>query len=176
MVIPGRRSAVTAAVGLFLLPTAAAVPSVQAQSNDKAGVQAIRNVTSQYRSAAQAVADGFQPTDHCIASPAGGMGYHYINPHRVDGVLNWKEPEVLLYRDGPGGSRVLTGVEYLVVDADQNLSTVERHQVFGHVLRGPMEGHEDGMPRHYDRHAWVWEVNPSGTWEDWNRNISCGPA
>lgn len=154
--------------------TLVAVPA-HAESNDRAGVQALRTLTKQYHDVDKAVADGFVATDHCVAHPElGGMGYHYINPTRVDGTLKVNQPEVLLYRDGPNGEKVLTGAEYLVVDADQDLSTVERHQVFGHVLRGPMPGHGPGMPVHYDRHAWVWETNPTGTWEDWNPNVSCG--
>lgn len=151
-----------------------AVPA-HAESNDRAGVQALRTLTKQYHDVEKALADGFVATDECVAVPGfGGMGYHYINFARFDGRLKVNEPEALLYRDGANGEKVLTGVEYLVVDADQDLSTVERHQVFGHVLRGPMPGHGHGMPVHYDRHAWVWETNPTGTWEDWNPNVSCG--
>ena len=149
-----------------------------AESNDRAGVQALRTLTEQYQDVNKALADGFvEPVGPhaCVAVPTlGGMGYHYINFARFDETLKANEPEVLLYRDGEDGEKVLTGVEYLVVDADQDLGTIERHQVFGHVLRGPMEGHGPGMPVHYDRHAWVWEANPNGTWEDWNPNVSCG--
>ena len=45
--------------------------------------------------------------------------------------------------------------------------------VFGHRLFGPMEGHAEGMPRHYDRHAWVWLDNPAGTWSDFTPDVSC---
>ena len=34
---------------------------------------------------------------------------------------------------------------------------------FGRGFDGPMEGHEPGMPVHYDLHAWVWKRNPGGT-------------
>lgn len=152
---------------------AVVIQPAQAESNERAGEQAIRTMTEQYRDVEQALADGFVETECVEVLGLGGMGYHYINFERIDGVLRSNEPEVLLYRDNEHGEKVLTGVEYMVVDADQDLSTVERHQVFGHVLHGPMEGHGPGMPVHYDRHAWVWEANPNGTWADWNPNVTC---
>ncbi|WP_293768509.1 hypothetical protein [Sporichthya sp.] len=39
-----------------------------------------------------------------------------------------------------------------------------------------MEGHEPGMPRHYDEHAWLWQDNPKGTLEPYNPNGSCKGA
>ncbi len=147
---------------------------MQAESNENAGLQAIRNVTEQYRDVNKALRDGFTADTHCVESPLGAMGYHYINFQRLNDGIDWKQPEVLLYRDGQAsGGKVLTGVEYLVVDADQDKTTVERHEVFGHRLKGPMDGHGPGMPIHYDRHAWAWQSNPSGAWADWNPTVSC---
>ena len=180
-----RRLAEATAVAASLLATMVVTPAAEAESNDRAGVNALRKLTERYHDVAQALADGF--TDPrmglppgvpgsvtCVAAPGlGGMGYHFVNPSRLDSKLRWKEPEALLYRTGADGQLELTGVEYIVVDADQDLSTVEKHQVFGHRFDGPMEGHTPGMPRHYDLHAWIWLDNPAGTWSEWNPAVRC---
>jgi hypothetical protein len=178
------RLAEATAVAASLLAAMAVGPAAQADSNERAGVNALRKLTERYHDVGQALADGFVDprvglppgvpgSVTCVASELGGMGYHFINPSRFDDKLHWKEPEALLYRTGTDGQLELTGVEYLVVDADQDLSTVEKHQIFGHRLFGPMEGHGPGMPRHYDRHAWIWLDNPAGLWSDYNPAVSC---
>ena len=179
-----RRSAATA-VTATLLATMAVSPAAQADSSERAGVNALRKLTDRYHDVSQALADGFADprvglppgvpgSVTCVAAPGlGGMGYHFVNHSRFDDELHWKEPEALLYRTGADDRLELIAVEYLVVDADQDLSTVEKHQVFGHRLFGPMEGHAPGMPRHYDRHAWVWLDNPAGTWSDFNPRVTC---
>lgn len=75
----------------------------------------------------------------------------------------------------PKGNRLkLVGVEYMAIDGDQDLATAEdRPALFGRAFHGPMEGHGPGQPVHYDLHAWIWRVNPSGIFEDWNPKLRC---
>ena len=57
---------------------------------------------------------------------------------------------------------------------DGRLDTDEdRPYLFGRGFDGPMEGHEPGMPMHYDLHAWVWKRNPAGTFAMWNPRVEC---
>lgn len=123
----------------------------------------------------QAENAGFLATDECVAAPGlGGMGYHYINPSRIDTVFDPRKPEVLLYEAKANGGRRLAGVEYLVVDADQNLATDEDRPVLAGVpFDGPMPGHGPGMPIHYDLHVWAWTPNPNGRFSTWNPNVTC---
>ncbi len=154
---------------------AAGVPSAQAADPAvKGGLTAARAFSVQYQAEAVAIADGFARTDHCIEVPGlGGMGYHYVNGARVDTRLELGRPEVMLYKDGLQG-RELTGIEYLVVDEDQNLKTDgDRPELWGHKFDGPMPGHEPGMPVHYDLHVWAWHDNPHGAFSTWNPAISC---
>ncbi len=59
-------------------------------------------------------------------------------------------------------------------DDDQDISTdADRPTLMGHAFEGPMEGHEEGMPIHYDLHAWVYRHNPAGELSAWNPTISC---
>lgn len=163
------------AAGALAAITMGAAPSAADVDPEKAALQQIRALSARYHSPAQAEKAGFVATDQCVAVPGlGGMGYHYLNPARIDGNFDVNEPEVLLYQTAPNGKRRLTGVEYLVVDADQDLATADdRPSLAGHPFDGPMPGHEPGMPIHYDRHVWTWADNPDGELATWNRAISC---
>jgi hypothetical protein len=60
-----------------------------------------------------ATAIGFVDTGHCVASPAGGMGTHFVHPGRLGGGIDAAEPEILLYEAVAQGRSRLVGVEYL---------------------------------------------------------------
>lgn len=133
----------------------------------------VRAVTAPFLLEPIAVKAGYLRTDACVSSPAGAMGYHYVKPSIFDTKAELLKPEALLYVDSSRGRR-LVGVEYVVVDADQDLSTDDdRPSLFGHEFDGPMPGHEPGMPIHYDLHVWLWSHNPSGMFSMWNPSLSC---
>jgi len=164
-------AAMTALAGVAL-----AAPG-DTDSDVNEGLAQVRQATAKYHKVSNALADGYQPTEHCVAVPGvGGMGYHYVNPTLVgDPSVDPSKPEVLLYAPKNNGGLKLVGVEYFVVDADQDLSTdADRPYLFGVVpFNGPMEGHEPGMPIHYDLHAWIWKGNPDGVFEDFNPKVRC---
>jgi hypothetical protein len=84
-----------------------------------------------------------------------------------------RRPEILVY-EPHGDQRRLVAVEYFRADADGRLDTDDdRPYLFGRGFDGPMEGHEPGMPVHYDLHAWVWKHNPAGTFAQFNTRVSC---
>jgi hypothetical protein len=169
------RTLVLVAAVLAVAAAATTAASARGRAEHDPGLVAVRGFSDLYHDESRAIADGFARTDACVEAPGlGYMGYHYINHHRLDGRLEPGRPEVVLYRDGSDGTRQLAGVEYIVVDADQDLSTDEdRPSVFGHPFDGPMEGHEPGMPIHYDLHVWAWTTNPAGAWSAWNTALSC---
>lgn len=167
-------AAIAVMTGAMVAPNLGVASSTTAENRLTRHIQRLRQVTGAYHNEALAVAGGFERTDQCVASPDGGMGYHYVNGGRFDATVNKDQPEVLLYAPGPEGTRRLTGVEYLKVDADQDLSTDDdRPVLFGHPFAGPMPGHGPGMPIHYDLHVWVWRWNPSGTFAEWNPRVTC---
>lgn len=137
----------------------------------------IRQHTRQFRDVDAAVAAGYIPTHECVAHPElGGMGYHYVHPQYVgDDVIDVTKPEVLVYHDGPNGELRLGAVEWLRFDADQDLSTDDdRPFLFDkYAFEGPMEGHEPGMPRHFDLHLWLYRHNPAGELTGFNPAVSC---
>jgi hypothetical protein len=137
-------------------------------------LEAVRRATKRFRDVREARRAGYVATGGCVASPEGGMGIHYTHPRlAADERLNIRRPEVLVY-EPRGERRRLVAVEYFRVDADGRLDTDEdRTYLFGRGFDGPMEGHEPGMPVHYDLHAWVWKRNPAGTFAKWNPRVEC---
>jgi hypothetical protein len=139
--------------------------------------QVIREATRALRDPAAAEAAGYLPSEACAELPGvGGMGQHWVNPALLldGGRIDPTMPEVLLFAPGRGGRLELLGVEYLAFDADGDLTTDDdRPTMLGHPLDGPMPGHEEDMPVHYDLHAWVFTHNPSGELAPWNPRVSC---
>lgn len=133
----------------------------------------VKRATAKYHSIDKALKDGYLPTDICVAIPGGGMGYHYVNPELFDHKIEAFHPEAILYIPTPGG-RKLAGIEYVQTDADQDLNTADdRPTLFGVPFAGPMEGHEPGMPIHYDLHAWLFKHNPDGLFAEYNPRVTC---
>lgn len=161
--------------GVLVALLAGADPGSASNDGDKATLQHLRQLSGRFHSEAEAAAAGYQATDECVAVPGlGGMGYHYVNVGLLDRTLDAEHPEAVLYASKPGGGRELTAVEYVVVDADQNLATSgDRPTLAGHAFDGPMPGHAPGMPIHYDLHVWVWQDNPAGAFATWNPAITC---
>jgi hypothetical protein len=139
--------------------------------------QDVRAAVAKYHSFKQAEEDGYllPPGEACVASPAGAMGYHVINPALLaDPAIDPLRPEILLYVPKQNGKLELVGVEYWKADADQNLATAgDRPSLFGQPFDGPMPGHTPGMPIHYDVHVWVAEESPSGQFAPFNPALSC---
>jgi hypothetical protein len=179
------RRTVASILVLCLLGAIAAAAGLAAQ--DIAGVSVrkqlrlAKKATERYRSVAQAEADGYRTTlgpdgkPVCVSSPLGAMGIHYANPAlAADNRLDIRRPEILVYAPSPDGSLTLVALEYFKADQDGNLLTsADRPVLFGHGFDGPMEGHEPGMPVHYDLHVWLWRANPLGMFEQWNPNVTC---
>jgi hypothetical protein len=140
-------------------------------------LQTMRAATKQFRDVDVAIAAGYQPTEVCVALPDGSaaMGYHYFNMDNVmDGVNDPTKPDILLYTHDEAGNLHLAGLEFFQPDADQDLTTDDDRPSFdGHPFDGPMEGHEPGMPVHYDLHIWLYEHNPAGMLAGFNPSVSC---
>jgi hypothetical protein len=167
-----RRAAVAAtlaaAAAATLVGTAAADPSDRGRGDGD--LAAVRRATAAFHDVRAAEAAGYVRVSPCEQSPAGAMGFHYLNPALAqDAVLDPERPELLLYV--PQGDRLqLAAVEWFVAEA---ATGGQRPSVLGRPLDGPMPGHTPQMPRHYDLHVWVWKHNPSGVAAPWNPALSC---
>jgi hypothetical protein len=187
------KSALSLLMVALLLATAVAAVAAAPGETDPGALRdlvAVRQATTGYHDLAQAVNDGYVPVTACVEEPGlGAMGVHYLNPALVgDQMVDLLQPEVLLYAPFGNGLR-LVGVEYFVValanSADGPVPWFDHEPpadgwftpapaLFGHTFHGPMEGHDAGMPWHYDFHVWAWQANPSGIFADFNPSFGCG--
>lgn len=106
--------------------------------------------------------------DHCFDSPGvGAMGYHYINVGLLmDADVDPRNPEALVYAPGPKGQLQLAAVEwivpYILSPRDEPAPVV-----MGHSLH-----HNDALEV-WVLHAWVFQHNPEGMFEDWSPRVTC---
>jgi len=138
-------------------------------------VQAAKAASAKFHSIRQAEAAGYALASPCVASPAGGMGFHYENPALMaDDAIDAALPEILVYAAKANGKLELVALEYWKRDSDGSLLTdADRPSVLGQAFDGPMPGHSPVMPVHYDLHVWVYEANQSGTFAPFNPAVAC---
>lgn len=164
------------AAGNTLTGSTTATAADDGSQADRVSLADVRRATARYHAPAVAEAEGYLPTEHCVAEAGlGGMGLHYANPTLLaDPAIDPERPEVLLYEPQPDGSLRLVAVEWFAVDPDQDLGTdTGRPELFGVPFDGPMAGHEPGMPVHFDLHAWIWKHNSAGAFANWNPDVRC---
>lgn len=128
----------------------------------------VKRATARFRDPKAAKAAGYLPTDECVDSRSGAMGFHYVNPGLIaDPALDPRRPEILLYVPTQDGRRRLGGVEYFVLDTGQPAP-----RILGRRLDGPMT-HGGTAPSHYDLHVWVFEPNRRGVFAQYNPRFRC---
>ena len=175
-----RRTAAAAALtavaaGAVLTASASASSAAsdgRAARTEGADLATVRAATAKYHDVSVAEAAGYVPVGHCVSVlGAGAMGVHYLHPGLAsDAEIDPLRPEVLLYIPDAQGRQRLVAVEYFVAED----AVRERPSVLGMPFDGPMDGHEPGMPRHYDLHLWLWAHNPAGVATAFNPALSCG--
>ena len=135
----------------------------------------IRQVATGYALPEVATRNGYLASPTCIDMPGtGGLGYRYVKPsYLADGAVNLSKPEGLVYVPTARGLR-LGAVEYLAVDADQDLGTdADRPKLLGQPFDGPMPGRDATMPVHYELHVWGFIGNPAGVFATFNPRVTC---
>ena len=133
---------------------ASADPGVQSE------LAQVRRATAQYHNVDNALADGYFRASPCVP----GMGYHYLNP-ALNGTTALA-PNVLLYAPSGNGNLKLVGVEYVVFSETLTVPPT----MFGQTFIGPMT---HGLPRHFERHVWIWLGNSDGIFSQTNDKVSC---
>ncbi|MGH7669782.1 MAG: hypothetical protein ACRENQ_09845 [Gemmatimonadaceae bacterium] len=129
---------------------------------------ALRRVTAPFHDIANAEAAGWnvQLTGCMENPPAGGMGYHYANTPYIDGTVQVRKPQLLLYEPQKDGRMRLVAVEY-IIPYSFIPETAPAPVLFGQKF------HQNAAFQLWGLHAWVWEHNPSGMFADWNPRVSC---
>jgi hypothetical protein len=130
----------------------------------------VRATTARYADLAAAKAAGYteQYPSGCAASPAGGQGFHYLNPSLVDGRTELLRPELLMYEPQADGSFVLVGVDY-VIPFDQ-WKAPQPPTLLGREF---MRNEPLGV---WALHIWAQRANPDGLFAAWNPTVSCAGA
>jgi hypothetical protein len=95
------------------------------------------------------------------------MGYHYANMQRVnDPAINYLEPEVLVYAPNANGKLKLVAVEWIVPAPIWPGGAANPPSLFGLNFHA-------GPPPLLILHAWIWQHNPDGMFEEWNPTVTC---
>jgi hypothetical protein len=166
-----KRKTVFIGILVAILLVAAAAVTVAARGQSE--LAQVRAATAQFQRVEVAEAAGYVNVNvgECVVHPElGGMGYHFVNFGLVDLELDPVQPEILVYAPLPNGKLKLVAVEYAVPIAPWDAIHGENNppMVLGqHLHANPYLGL-------YVLHAWIWEHNPAGMFEDWNPNVSCG--
>ena len=148
------------ALGLALTFMVVAGAPASADSGVQSDLAQVRRATAQYHNIANALADGFVQASPCVP----GMGYHYLNP-ALNGTTALA-PNVLLYAPSGNGNLKLVGVEYVVFSPTLTVAPT----IFGQTYFGPMT---HGLPRHFERHVWLWLGNTDGIFAQTNSKVTC---
>jgi hypothetical protein len=141
-----------------------------ASAAGKADLAAVRAATAQFHRSEVAEAAGYVNVNvgECVELPGvGGMGYHFVNFDLVDFELDPLKPEAMVYAPSPSGKMKLVAVEYIVPAAPWDANFDFLPSVLGQDL------HLNPQLGLYVLHAWVWQNNPAGMFEDWNPTVSC---
>ncbi|HKI95383.1 MAG TPA: hypothetical protein VJ992_08850 [Gemmatimonadales bacterium] len=131
---------------------------------------ALRRATVAFHDTAAASAAGYNAklTPCWYFGSVGAMGYHYGNPALIDGTADLWNPEILVYAPTGEGGLGLVALEYIVPIAAWTGATPPS-------LLGRDFERNDALGL-YALHVWLWRHNPSGTFADWNPNVSCAHA
>jgi len=178
--IRARRAAGTLALGVALL---APLTGGAAAATTADQVAAARTATQGFTHPSGATKDGYALLKDaagiaCISMKGmGGMGVHYANGSLVDGKIQLRHPEALVYRFTTNGHLKLSALEYLVTkDAWRANHPTGRPTLFGHTFNFTPAGNRFGLPAFFSLHAWVWDHNPAGQYKPWNPDVYCQPG
>ena len=138
-------------------------------------VKVVREITEPYKNVAAAEAAGYALAFGCVSGPdAGAMGLHYVNmPLVLDGEIDAKRPEIILYEPVGNGQARITGADYLVLADAWDKKNPSAPELMGQKFQQFEAPNRFGLPRFYTLHVWAWKNNPTGTFVNWHSNISC---
>jgi hypothetical protein len=168
----GSRLAVALLLTLVIVPAFAG----SALAAGKSDAAAVRQATVKYHDINAALADGYIEFYKCTEQPGvGTMGQHYVKLSLVgDPAIDPLHPEVLVYAPTRAGGLRLAAVEYVTIaELWTGAFGSATPRVLGQNLLFRPAGNRYGLPDFYERHAWIWQGNPRGMFDDWNPSLTC---
>jgi hypothetical protein len=167
-------------VGVLAVAGLSASPALAADEHDhgstpNALVKLVREITEQYKDVAAAKAAGYALAFGCVSGPdTGAMGLHYVNmPLVLDGEIDAKRPEIILYEPAGDGQVRLVGADYLVFADAWDKTHSSAPELMGQKFQQFEAPNRFGLPRFYTLHVWAWKENPTGSFVNWHSTISC---
>ncbi len=121
-------------------------------------LQQARAATARYKKIENAIKDGYAD----IAVDVEGMGHHFMKTSIVDGIVDIREPEILVYNKNIDGAQELVAVEYAV---PLTFPKPEGFTGSADVWNGTSD-----FPL-WLLHAWVWSYNPDGVFNWTNPTV-----
>jgi hypothetical protein len=172
------------AVALLFVPILAVVAVA---GGGQSALSAARDATAAFHNRETANAAGYSVRVAdlagitCIASAAGAMGVHYLNPAlapelfdpTVVPTLDARTPELLVYEPGPNGQLNLVALEYLTLKANWDARHAGPPSLFGRTFDSTPAGNRYGLPAFYSLHAWIFDHNPASIFAPYNTKVSC---
>ena len=153
------------------------VHGVMSDQGSKANalVRVVREATERFKDVAVAEAEGYGLQFGCVSGPdAGAMGMHFVNfPLVLDGELDAARPEIVIYEPQPNGRLRLIGADYLVLADAWNAKHSGPPELMGQLFHFFDSPNRFGLPPFYTLHVWAWKESPTGTFVNWNANVSC---
>jgi hypothetical protein len=141
-------------------------------------VKAVREATGRFKnvSSAEGPGEGYALMFGCVSGgDFGAMGLHYVNLGLVDGHINVNEPEIILFEPLANGRIRITGVDFLVPVAAWDAAHPDEGppQLMGQLFHFFESPNRFGLDPFYTLHVWAWKDNPTGTFTNWNPDVSC---
>ena len=138
-------------------------------------LKVVRDVTGQYKNVSAAEVAGYALAFGCVSGPdAGAMGLHYVNmPLVMDGEIDATRPEIIIYEPVGNGQARLIGADYLVLADQWDKTHSSSPELMGQKFQQFESPNRFGLPRFYTLHVWAWKDSPTGTFVNWNTNVSC---
>jgi len=138
-------------------------------------VRIVREATERFKDVKVAEDEDYHLLFGCVSGPdAGAMGMHFVNRQLLgDGVIDASAPEIVIYEPQADGSLKLIGADYLVFADQWNATHSSAPELMGqqfHLFEAP---NRFGLPTFYTLHVWAWKDSPTGTFVNWNTNVSC---
>ena len=169
-------------VGTLALASGFAAPALAQEGHSHGSsvqqnplVKVVREITEKYKDVTAAEAAGYALAFGCVSGPdAGAMGLHYVNmPLVMDGEIDAKRPEIILYEPAGDGKVNLVGADYLVLADAWDKTHQTSPELMGQKFQQFEAPNRFGLPRFYTLHVWAWKENPTGTFVNWHSHISC---
>jgi hypothetical protein len=138
-------------------------------------VRTVRESTRRFHDVRQAEAEGYHLMFGCVSGPDdGAMGLHYVNLALVaDGVLDPRQPEIVIYEPQPDGGRRLIGADFLVFAEAWHAANEGTPQLGGQLMHLIDSPNRYGLPTFYTLHVWAWKPNATGAFVNWHTDVSC---